>query len=73
MYGGFGVNLAETNGDPDWTLPMPARYIIDSSGVIRYARIDPDYTVRPEPEDTVEALRALARSPHPPAGAPQSR
>jgi hypothetical protein len=40
---------------------MPARYIIDSSSVVRYARVEPDYTHRPEPDETVEALRRLAR------------
>jgi len=38
---------------------MPARYIIDRDGRVRYARTDPDYTRRPEPEETLEALRAL--------------
>ena len=38
---------------------MPARFIIDEQGIIRYAESDPDYTTRPEPEDTLAALRAL--------------
>ena len=38
---------------------MPARLIVDRDGVIRYADINPDYTVRPEPEETLEALKAL--------------
>ena len=42
-------------------LPMPARFAIDRDGVIRWAEADPDYTTRPEPEDTVAALRALPR------------
>jgi hypothetical protein len=53
------IDLAEGNGDDSWTLPIPARYIIDRDGVIRYARTDPDHTRRPEPEETVEALREL--------------
>ena len=39
---------------------MPARYIVDKDGVIRYTRVNADYTVRPEPSETLEALRALA-------------
>jgi peroxiredoxin len=38
---------------------MPARLIIDTDGVIRYAEINPDYTVRPDPEETVAALKEI--------------
>lgn len=59
LYLEFGTDLEADNGDDSWTLPMPARYIIDSNGIVRYARTDPDYTVRPDPAETLEALRAL--------------
>lgn len=59
LYDTFGIDLEASNGDDSGTLPIPARYIVDREGIVRYARVDPDYTVRPEPEDTVEALRAL--------------
>lgn len=59
VYEGFGVKLDEYNGDTSWTLPMPARLIIDRDGIIRYAEINPDYTVRPDPEDTIEALKRI--------------
>lgn len=59
VYAGFPLDIAAYNGDASWTLPMPARFIIDRSGTIRYAQSDPDYTTRPEPEDTLAALRAL--------------
>ena len=35
---------------------MPARLIIDLDGTIAYAEINPDYTDRPEPEDTLTIL-----------------
>lgn len=59
VYRQFKINLDEYNGDDSWTLPMPARLIIDSDGVIRYAEINPDYTVRPEPDDTIAALKKI--------------
>jgi peroxiredoxin len=59
VYEGFGIRLDEYNGDTSWTLPMPTRLIIDRDGIIRYAEINPDYTVRPDPEDTIEALRKI--------------
>jgi len=39
---------------------MPARYIVDTDGTVRYARVGADYTRRPEPDETVSALRELA-------------
>ena len=56
IYGGFGIDLPRSNGEASWTLPLPARYIIDPSGLVRYARVHPDYTERPEVTETLEAL-----------------
>ena len=56
----FKNDLAQRNGDASWQLPLPARFVIDRGGVIRYAEADPDYTVRPEPEETVAILKTLA-------------
>jgi len=55
----FKNDLAVRNGEGSWKLPMPARYVIDKAGVIRAADVDPDYTVRPEPEATLSVLRLL--------------
>jgi len=61
MYRTFPLDLEKFNGDATWTLPIPARFVVDQHGIIRAAESDPDYTTRPEPEDTLEALRALSR------------
>jgi peroxiredoxin len=58
----LGVDLEKFNGDNSWTLPMPARYIIDQHSTIRAADVNPDYTVRPEPEETVKVLDAIKHS-----------
>lgn len=47
------------NGDDSWTLPMPARFIIDRDGIIRSADVSPDYTVRSEPAKAVMAVKAI--------------
>jgi peroxiredoxin len=60
VYQKFGLDLARFNGDDSWTLAMPARFIVDRQSQILSAAADPDYTVRPEPEDTVKSLRDLA-------------
>jgi len=59
IYLGFGIDLPKHHGEESWTLPIPARLVIDSSGTIRAADIDPDYTRRPEPEKTVADVAAL--------------
>ena len=59
IYARFGVDLPTLNGDGVWRLPLPARYIVDTDGRIRYARVHADYTTRPEPSETLAALGAL--------------
>ncbi len=59
VYEKFGIDLKKYNGDESWTLPLPARFVIDSSGTVRAADFDPDYTTRPEPAETVRVLEAL--------------
>lgn len=59
VYLGFGIDLPAHNDDPSWRLPVPARFLVDGDGIVRLVQADPDYTRRPEPETTVEALRAL--------------
>jgi peroxiredoxin len=59
VYLQFHIDLEKYNGDPSWRLPMPARYIVDPRRVIRYSEVSPDYTVRPDPSHTVEALKKV--------------
>jgi len=61
VYRTFPLDLERFNGEDSWTLPIPARFLIDPPGIIRAAESDPDYTTRPEPQDTLDALRALSR------------
>ncbi len=57
LYKSLKNDLPAFNGDPSWTLPMPARYVIGQDGTILYAEVNPDYTRRPEPDDMLPALR----------------
>ena len=59
IYDGFGIDLPKSNGDASYTLPMPARLVVDASGGVRAADIDPDYTRRPEPSKTIDDVKAL--------------
>jgi peroxiredoxin len=59
IYLQFGLDVPKHNGDDSWTLPLPARYIIGRKGIVRYAEVSVDYTLRPEPENTIAALNKL--------------
>jgi len=54
----FKISLPDYNGDDSWTLPIPARFIIGTDGVIKYVEYSIDYTKRPNPDVLVEALKA---------------
>jgi peroxiredoxin len=62
IYRKFGVKLDEFNEDDSWTLPLPARLIIDREGIIRYADISADYTIRPDPQETVQELKRIMKA-----------
>ena len=61
IYRSFGIDLALCNGEDSWTLAMPGRLVVDRRGIVRVTDIDPDYTVRPEPDKTLAEVRALLR------------
>ncbi len=60
VYLSLGIDLEESSGSPDWTLPVPARIVVDRTGIVRATDIDVDYTRRPEPDKTVADVAALA-------------
>lgn len=59
VYQGFGIDIPKNTGGMVWELPMPARFVIDRTGIVRSAAVDPDYTVRPEPVDTLAVVKRL--------------
>jgi len=61
LYRSFKNNLPTVNADPSWTLPMPARYVIGTDGVVAYAEVNPDYTKRPDPTELLPVLDRLAK------------
>ena len=59
LYKGFKNDLPVFNDDPSWVLPMPARYVIGTDGIIAYAEVNPDYTQRPDPSELLPVLDRL--------------
>ena len=62
VYAGFGNDLPKVNDDPAWVLPMPARYVVGTDGVIAYSEVNPDYTQRPDPSELLPVLDRLMAS-----------
>jgi len=61
LYRSFGNDLRERNHTDRAELPVPATYVVDTSGVIRYAYLNADYTYRADPQEIIAALVALER------------
>jgi peroxiredoxin len=62
LYKSFSNDLPAFNDDPAWVLPMPARYVIGTDGVIAYSEVNPDYTQRLDPSELLPVLDRLAAS-----------
>ena len=59
LYLKFGLDLSRFNGNETWKLPMSARFLVDTAGVIREAEVNLDHTKRPEPTDIVDFISSL--------------
>ncbi|MBP0446579.1 AhpC/TSA family protein [Roseomonas sp. SSH11] len=54
-----GCDLAERQGSSAWFLPVPATFLVDREGIVRWSFVDVDFTRRAEPAEVLAALRAL--------------
>lgn len=59
IYSKFGLDIPAYNGDDTFRLPIPATYIINIDGIVKFHFADADYTKRLEPNDIIEALKKL--------------
>ncbi len=57
VYRSFDLQVPNYNGDDSWRLPIPTRMVVLPDGRIHSIEAHPDYTVRPDPEETLQALR----------------
>jgi peroxiredoxin len=61
-YGEYGVDLEAASGQQHHELPVPAVFIIDRSGTIRFVYANPDYTTRISPQALLAAAQAAAEA-----------
>ena len=62
LLAGFGVDLEERHGNAGWFMPMPASFVVDRKGIVRYAFVNADFTLRADPEEIVRVLQGLKES-----------
>jgi peroxiredoxin len=57
-YKGYGIKLLDSAGEPRYSLPVPAFYLIDTTGKVTFEHHNPDYTKRISKEDILKAIQA---------------
>ena len=55
----LGVDIATNNGQKSPVLPVPAVYLIDTNGTIRYRYFNHDYHFRPNISELAEAAKII--------------
>jgi peroxiredoxin len=53
-----GWDPSVSQGTDNWTLPIPATFIVDTDGIVCARFVDPDYRMRMSIEDMIAALRS---------------
>jgi peroxiredoxin len=53
-----GWNIAPYNSNDNWTLPIPATFVVGADGLVKVRHIDPDYRRRMDVEDILAGVKA---------------
>lgn len=57
-YKGYKIDLVEASGETHNALPVPAIFIVDKAGLIRFTHADADYTKRLDNETLLKEAKA---------------
>jgi peroxiredoxin len=60
-YEEWGIDLEKSSGRSHHTIAIPSMFLIDETGVIRWAHADRDYKVRPTIEQLLSALDGVLK------------
>jgi peroxiredoxin len=58
-YEQLGHPIPMFDGAGQQTLPIPATFVVDRDGIVRFAYANPDYTHRADPDDIVATLESI--------------
>jgi len=56
---GFGVDLERSSGKTHHEVAIPSLFLVDRTGVVRWAHSDPDFKVRPSTAQILAAIDAV--------------
>jgi peroxiredoxin len=59
FHASIGLDLGVRNGDDTWEVPIPATLLVDQSGVVRNASVEPDFTKRLDPKVALEWIDGM--------------
>lgn len=59
-YAQYGIDLESASGQNHHQLPVPSVFLVESGGTIRWTHSNPDYRVRPDNVELLEAARGLS-------------
>jgi peroxiredoxin len=57
---GAGWDISPFQGNMNWTLPVPATFIVGRDGLVKARFIDPDYRRRMDSSEILDVLRSLS-------------
>ena len=58
----YGIDIEADSGQPHHLLPVPAAFIVDTEGILRFSYVNPNYKVRIDPKVLLEAAKAALQS-----------
>jgi peroxiredoxin len=56
-----GLDLSDIYGEQSGILPIPATFVVDAGGIVRYAFVEPDFRLRAEPLDVIKIVESLGK------------
>ncbi|MBN4056807.1 AhpC/TSA family protein [bacterium AH-315-J21] len=62
VYKQFDFDVTGQNGDNSFKVPIPATYVVDTSGEIIHAFVNADYTQREEPSIVIDVLKRIGET-----------
>lgn len=64
LYASSGTDIPVLNGNGQWVLPIPATYVVDRAGRIRFAHVEMDYRERIDPQSVIAVFEQARIGEH---------
>ena len=61
-YQEYGIDLEEASGHDHHQLPVPSVFLVEAGGKIRWVYSNPDYEIRPQNTELLDAARSLVKT-----------